>query len=123
QVGHANFCGMTSHRSTECMEKHPDALDTYPLMRRALDLLPDGVLIIGGNREVLYLNAAFERLWRIPSEVVRQGDRAMLEHVLEKLDDPDSFIELVERLYHSADPSEDQITFDDGRVFHRRSVA
>jgi diguanylate cyclase (GGDEF)-like protein len=97
--------------------------EAYPLMRRALDLLPDGVLIIGSNREVLYLNAAFERLWRIPPQVVCQGDGAMLTHVLEQLDDPSAFMELVERLYHSPDPSEDELTFSDGRVFHRRSVA
>lgn len=95
----------------------------YSLMRRALDVLPDGVLIIGSNRQVLYLNAAFERLWRIPPDVVRRGDEAMLSHVLEQLDDPSAFIELVERLYHSSESSEDEIAFNDGRVFYRRSVA
>lgn len=97
--------------------------DTYSLMRRTLDLLPDGVLIIGSHREVLYLNPAFEKLWRIPHGVVEQGDEAMLDHVLEQLDDPAEFLELVERLYHSPDPSEDELTFKDGRVFVRRSVA
>ena len=92
-------------------------------MRRTLDLLPDGVLIIGSNREVLYLNEAFERLWRIPRAIVERGDQAMLDHVLEQLDDPRSFVELVQRLYCSPDPSEDQISFADGRVFNRRSVA
>ena len=92
-------------------------------MRRTLDLLPDGVLIIGHNREVLYFNEAFERLWRIPRGVVEAGDRAMLEHVLDQLDDPQSFLELVERLYHSPDSSEDELTFNDGRVFNRRSVS
>lgn len=96
---------------------------SYSLMRRTLDLLPDGVLIIGRNREVLYFNEAFERLWRIPRGVVEAGDRAMLEHVLDQLDDPQSFLELVERLYHSPDSSEDELTFNDGRVFNRRSVS
>lgn len=105
-------------------DKSPeDFSSTYPLMRRTLDLLPDGVLIIGSNREVLYLNEAFEKLWRIPSTIVQQGDKAMLSHVLEQLDDPREFIELVERLYHSPEPSEDELTFNDGRVFYRRSVA
>lgn len=96
---------------------------SYSLMRRTLDLLPDGVLIIGRNREVLYFNEAFERLWRIPRGVVEAGDRAMLAHVLDQLDDSQSFLELVERLYHRPDSSEDELTFNDGRVFNRRSVS
>lgn len=105
------------------MGESQEGHETYPLMRRTLDLLPDGVLIIGSNREVLYTNEAFERLWRIPPSVVRQGDHAMLNHVLEQLDDPSEFIGLVERLYHSSDSSEDELTFKDGRIFVRRSVA
>lgn len=105
------------------MSDTPRDHTAYALMRRTLDLLPDGVLIIGSGREVLYLNEAFERLWRIPPIVVERGDQAMLGHVLEQLDDPASFMELVERLYYSPDPSEDQLTFNDGRVFYRRSVA
>ncbi|RYF46675.1 MAG: diguanylate cyclase, partial [Cytophagaceae bacterium] len=97
--------------------------EAHALMRRALDLLPDGVLIIGSNREVLYTNAAFEALWRIPADVVRRGDQAMLNNVLDQLDDPNAFIELVQRLYRSPSSSEDELRFKDGRIFHRRSVA
>jgi diguanylate cyclase (GGDEF)-like protein len=96
---------------------------TYPLMRRTLDLLPDGVLIIGSRREVLYHNAAFQKLWRIPPEVFAAGDQTMLRFVLDQLDDPEGFIGLVERLYTSPEPSEDDLTFRDGRIFNRRSVA
>ena len=105
------------------VESKARSLQTHALMRRALDLLPDGVLIIGSNREVLYANAAFEALWDIPTEVMNRGDNAMLTHVVGQLDDPQSFIELVNRLYNSPQSSEDDIRFKDGRVFHRRSVA
>jgi diguanylate cyclase (GGDEF)-like protein/PAS domain S-box-containing protein len=96
---------------------------TLPLLRRTLDLLPDGVLIIGADREVLYFNDAFTQLWQIPSDVVGKGDRAMLGHVLEQLENPAVFLDTVERLYGSPEASEDEITFHDGRVFKRRSVA
>ncbi|WP_127144609.1 GGDEF domain-containing protein [Pelagibacterium montanilacus] len=109
------------------MNNNPEAScerkDTASLMRRALDLMPDGVLIIGSNRDVLYMNEAFETLWRVPRSVVEQGDRAMLAHVLEQLDDPGAFMNLVDRLYGSTEPSEDQLNFKDGRLFNRRSVA
>ena len=95
----------------------------YALMRRTLDVLPDGVLIIGHDREVLYFNEAFERLWHIPREVAERGDNAMLDHVVGQLDDPTSFVALVEQLYQSPNFSEDELTFKDGRVFNRRSVA
>lgn len=96
---------------------------TIPLMRRTLDLLPDGVLIIGSDRQVLYLNDAFKQLWQIPEKVAAQGDRAMLDHVIGQLEDPTAFLNTVETLYSSPDPSEDELSFIDGRVFKRRSVA
>ena len=96
---------------------------TPPLMRRTLDLLPDGVMIIGSDRQVLYLNDAFKQLWQIPEKVAAQGDHAMLDHVIGQLEDPASFLDSVEALYSSPDPTEDEINFKDGRVFKRRSVA
>jgi diguanylate cyclase (GGDEF)-like protein/PAS domain S-box-containing protein len=96
---------------------------TIPLMRRTLDLLPDGVLIIGSDRQVLYLNDAFKQLWQIPEKVAAQGHRAMLGHVIGQLEDPTAFLNRVEALYSSPDPSEDELSFSDGRVFKRRSVA
>jgi diguanylate cyclase (GGDEF)-like protein/PAS domain S-box-containing protein len=96
---------------------------TLPLMRRTLDLLPDGVLIIGSNRGVVYCNDAFKQLWQIPAEVLAAGDRAMLEYVLGQLDNPSAFLNTVEALYSSQYPSEDELSFRDGRVFKRRSVA
>lgn len=95
----------------------------HPLVRRTLDLLPDGVLIIGSCREVVYLNDAFKQLWHIPTEIVVKGDRAMLDYVLGQLENPETFLNAVERLYQSSESSEDEITFNDGRVFKRRSVA
>lgn len=106
-----------------CQSGNLEDLRTHSLMRRALDLLPDGVLIVGRDREVLYLNAAFERLWRIPRDIVRQGDGAMLRFVMQQLEDPDGFFDMVERLYSLRDSTEGQIAFKDGRVFIRRSVA
>lgn len=47
----------------------------------------------------------------------------MLNFVIAQLEDPDGFIAMVERLYRSPKSSEDQITFRDGRIFNRRSVA
>lgn len=95
----------------------------YSLMRRALDVLPDGVLIIGENRQVRYCNEAFRQLWRIPRHILGCGDGAMLDHVVAQLDDAKSFLGLVERLYGCPDPSDDELTFKDGRVFNRKSVA
>ena len=106
-----------------CQSGILEGMQVYPLMKRALDLLPDGVLIIGSNREVLYLNSAFQRLWRIPRDVVQLGDSAMLSHAMRELDDPGEFIKLVERLYRSPHAWEDHINLKDGRVVMRRSVA
>jgi signal transduction histidine kinase len=45
----------------------------------------------------------------------------LLDHVLEQLSEPDSFIEEVKRLYNSDEDSFDYINFKDGRIFERYS--
>jgi len=94
-----------------------------PLMRRTLDLLPDGVLIIGADRQVLYLNDAFKQLWQIPENIAAQGRRAMLDHAISQLEHPEAFRKAVDELYSSPSSSEAEISFKDGRIFRRRSVA
>lgn len=93
------------------------------LFEEALAALPDGVLLIGASRHVLYANPAFARHWKIPPALLAAGDEvSMLRYVADQLVDPDQFRREVERVHASADNFEDQIHFKDGRIFSRRSV-
>lgn len=93
------------------------------LFESALDAMPDGVLLISGERRVIYANPAFVRHWRIPSALLDGWDEAkMLKHASEQLVDPESFLRAVE-LQHATDRSfQDELNFRDGRILSRRSV-
>lgn len=97
--------------------------DDCSIFERALDALPDGVLLVDASRKIVYANSAFERLWKVPSDIfaTRQDDRA-LQFVTDQLVDPEEFRAEVERLHQSMDTSEDELRFKDGRVISRRSV-
>lgn len=93
------------------------------IFERALDALPDGVLLVNAERKIIYSNSAFARLWNIPGGACgSRDDHETLQMVIDQLVDPDGFLREVERLHQSMDPSEDEIKFKDGRVFSRRSV-
>ncbi len=93
------------------------------IFERALDALPDGVLLVNAARKVAYANTAFKRLWRIPSAVlVSQDDGEILQLAIEQLLDPAGFLREVERLHPTSETSEDEILFKDGRIISRRSL-
>jgi diguanylate cyclase (GGDEF)-like protein len=93
------------------------------IFERALDALPDGVLLVNASRKIIYSNTAFARLWNIPGGACgSRDDRDTLAMVTGQLVDPASFLAEVERLHHSMEPSQDEIRFKDGRIFSRRSV-
>lgn len=93
------------------------------IFERALDALPDGVLLVNAERKVVYTNAAFKRLWSMPEEVLApQDDDQNLQFVMDQLVDPEGFRQEVERLHPTIETSEDEIAFKDGRIISRRSL-
>ena len=93
------------------------------LFERALDALPDGILLIDSSRAVAYCNPAFADHWRIPDSIVQSRDEIrMLELARDQVLDPVAFVREVERITPTAEPSEDEVRLKDGRVLSRRSV-
>lgn len=93
------------------------------IFERALDALPDGVLLVNADRKVVYTNAAFKRLWNMPDMVLSsREDELNLHYVMDQLADPEGFRREVERLHPTTETSEDEILFKDGRTVARRSL-
>lgn len=93
------------------------------IFERALDCLPDGVLLIRGGRTIVYANQAFAKIWNVPPEIIQsKDDSALLPLVANQVVDTAAFVGEVERLYRSSDSSEDIVSLKDGRVLSRRSV-
>lgn len=96
---------------------------TCSIFERALDALPDGVLLVTAARKIAYANTAFKRLWKIPGAILAsQDDGEILQFAIEQLEDPAGFLGEVERLHPTSETSEDEIIFRDGRIISRRSL-
>jgi len=108
------------------MAANDDMTESDPdcsIFERALDALPDGVLLVNSDRKVAYTNSAFKRLWQISSEVLASKDEEQaLQYVMDQLVDPEGFRQEVERLHPVAETTEDEIEFKDGRIIARRSL-
>jgi diguanylate cyclase (GGDEF)-like protein len=90
---------------------------------RALDALPDGVLLTDSARRVVYANPAFAKHWNIPPSMMAARDETpMLQFVQAQLVDPEAFIREVERINPTSEASQDEVCLRDGRVLSRRSV-
>ena len=94
------------------------------LLKNVLDALPDGILIVGGNRQLVYTNSRFRELWSIPvdTELDDEG-KAIMQYALPQLADSEGFLRIIESLHQTSQPFEDEVRLRDGRVFRRRSVA
>jgi diguanylate cyclase (GGDEF)-like protein len=91
------------------------------LFERTLDHLPDGVMLVGANRSILYTNQVFERLWGLTPPMLAHWDR-VIEHIAGQMEDPSKFMQQVVRLYDVRENSEDELHLRDGRIIARRGV-
>ncbi len=94
------------------------------LLRKVLEALPDGVLLVTDQRKMLFTNVRFRELWGIPKtmELDEEG-RALMQFAISKVVDPKAFVDLIERLHATDEIVEDQIELRDGTVLRRRTVS
>jgi len=94
------------------------------LLRKVLDSLPDGVLLVTDQRQMLFTNKRFRELWGIPKDINLDDEgRALMQFALSKVVDPTSFIEQIERLHQTDSQMEDEVLLTDGKVYRRRTVS
>ena len=98
-----------------------DKEEYMALIEAALENFPDGVLVVDQRWRMVYFNNRFLEMWGIPSWVhTVRDDRQSIQTVLDKLEDPDGFLEKVEFLQAHQDLcSKDELRLKDGRVFDR----
>ncbi len=101
-----------------------DTRRAVTLLQSTVDSTADGILVIGENGKVLTYNQRFADMWRIPKELMKDGDdRDLIAHVREQLADPNDFVRTIETLYQQPEAeSFDLLEFKDGRRFERYSI-
>ena len=80
---------------------------------------PNGVLVVDRRGEIVSLNQRFIDMWEIPAEVAASpSNRRLLDVMLGKLNEPQSHIDTIRRLYAHKDMSlREEITLNDGHIF------
>jgi diguanylate cyclase (GGDEF)-like protein/PAS domain S-box-containing protein len=98
---------------------------TVGILKAQQEATLDGILVVDNDGNVLSYNRRFLEIWGIPSDVAASADdNELLGYAAERVADWDSFIELVNYLYHHRDEvrTDDQVTLKDGRILSRASV-
>jgi diguanylate cyclase (GGDEF)-like protein/PAS domain S-box-containing protein len=98
---------------------------TIGILRAQQEAIPDGILVVDLQGNVLSYNRRFLEIWGIPDEAAAKGnDNELLGFASEAVADWDQFIDLVNHLYNHPDEarSGDSITLKDGRVLSRATV-
>jgi len=107
---------------TQRKQIEDDLQESRTSLQTILHSTADGILAVGKDNKILFYNARFLDLWRIPYSVIGiKDDLELLNYVVDQLVDPDSFIKKVKELYNSEKEHNDSITFKDGRIFERFS--
>jgi len=91
-------------------------------LKATIESTGDGILVVDHGGQVVYANARFAEMWRIPPSLLEARDRdKLLAFVMHQLQDPEAFLARVRELYQSSQEDFDTLFFKDGRVFERYS--
>src|ERR1041385_8637964 len=98
---------------------------TVGILKAQQEATIDGILVVDTEGKILSYNRRFLDIWQVPHEVAATADdNELLGYAAERVADWDSFIELVNYLYHHRDEtrSNDIVPLKDGRVLSRATV-
>ena len=109
-------------RTEELELANAGMLGNQELLRSTIESTADGILVVDRDGKVAFGNRRFAEMWRVPQDLLAQGDDdQLIGFVLEQLDDPQAFLSKVKELYQSEREDLDTLLFHDGRVFERYS--
>ncbi len=85
----------------------------------------DGILVVNGEGKKILQNQRTAQLWNLPPEIASgTDDRKQLEFVMQKVKNPQAFVERAEYLYAHRDAvSRDEVELTDGTILDRYSSA
>ena len=97
--------------------------NTVSLFASTFESTADGIVVMGLDRDIITCNKKFVEMWGVDQKIIDKKDgQALINSVLGKIRDGDSFIKKLEQLY--GDPmstATDLLELKDGRTFERYS--
>ncbi len=109
-------------RNLSGRKEYEDQLaESVSLLRATIESSASGMLVVDRQGKITTYNNRFLEMWRIPAEIMNHGDdQAVLNLVLDQLQEPEVFLKRVQELYAQPDEEAyDTLHFKDGRVFDR----
>jgi two-component system sensor kinase FixL len=103
---------------SERKKAEEDLKESLSLLEATLESTADGILVVDRDGEVKSFNTQFQRLWRIPDDILesKDNDKAM-SFVLGQLKHPEEFLAQIKELCgQQGKESSDVIEFIDGKV-------
>jgi diguanylate cyclase (GGDEF)-like protein/PAS domain S-box-containing protein len=84
---------------------------------------PGGILMVGSDMKMLSFNKEFVQIWGIPKDIQNsRNEEASLQCVLNKVSDPQDFIDKITSLYaNHSEVSTDEVYLNDGRILYRHT--
>lgn len=91
------------------------------LLEAQNEAVPDAILVVDTQGNMLSFNGHFATLWNIPKKIIdAKDDAAALQFAMTQVVDPKGFIDRVNYCYaHPEELTHEEIVFKDGRIIER----
>ena len=94
------------------------------ILESELELSKSGISVIDTDEKIVYWNKRFLEIWELDEEeVANQPRKQAVNKTLALLENPESFLEILDRAYENKDfQSTDIIRFKDGKIIERKTI-
>jgi PAS domain S-box-containing protein len=118
RIIHANVRDITERKKIE-----EELSRKTELLESQKEASPDGLLVVDENGQKALVNRRLVELWGVPKEISEdKNDESLLRFVMDKVKDPQKFLDKVNYLYaHRDEKSRDEVEFKNGTIFDRYS--
>jgi diguanylate cyclase (GGDEF)-like protein/PAS domain S-box-containing protein len=109
---------------TERKQAEEALLFKTALLEAQAETTLDGILAVDESDHIVLANKQFGLHFEMPKEMLNtQDDLIVLQHVRDKVEAPDAFVERVKYLYsHRDEKSNDEVKLKNGKIFDRYSA-
>ena len=118
--GRAQRLTGTNHDITTRKLAELELARSAAITKATLDSTADGILVVGGRREILLFNRRLLEMMGIPPDLSGDMRKQWGDIVVSQVKDPEAYVRRVLALYEAPETeSFDVLEFKDGRVFER----